>query len=135
MNTITKAILLSAALTLPALSGNAYSHQQGNNSSGGMMMDPQMMEQKMTNMREAMQDNHVLMEKIMAEENAGQRSKLKQKYRDSMQQQMRGMNKIMGEELLSGMPSENMDKRMGMMDMRMMQMMMEQMMEHQDLPE
>jgi hypothetical protein len=28
MNTIAKAILISTALTLPALSGNAYSHQQ-----------------------------------------------------------------------------------------------------------
>ena len=46
MNTITKAVILSAALTLPAISGVAYSHQQGNNS-GGMMMSPEMMEQMM----------------------------------------------------------------------------------------
>ena len=70
MNTITKVAILSAALTLPAISGVAYSHQQDNNSSG-MMMNQQMMGQQMEQMRERMQENHTLMEKIIAEEDAG----------------------------------------------------------------
>ena len=133
MNTITKAILLSAALTLPALSGNAYSHQQGNNGDG-MMMNPQMMQQQMMNMRAQMQENHSLMENIMAEENTTQRNKMMQKHMESMQGQMRGMNKMMGDELMSGSSSADMDKRMEVMNMRMnmMQMMMGQMMEYQD---
>jgi len=131
MNTIAKAILISTALTLPALSGNAYSHQQGDSS--GSMMSPKMMEQRMMKMHEKMQDNHMLMKKIMAEENAGQRNEMMDKYKESMQQQMRGMNKVMSDELASGTTSEDMGQRMEMMNMRMdmMQMMMEQMMEHQ----
>ena len=76
MNTITKVALLSAALTLPAISGVAYSHQQDNNNSSGMMMDQQMMGQQMEQMRGRMQENHALMEKIIAEEDAGKRNQM-----------------------------------------------------------
>ena len=130
MNTTAKAILISTVLTLPAFSGNAYSHQQGNS---GMIMDQQMMGQKMMNMREQMQGNHALMEKIMAEENAEKRDQMMRQHMESMQQQMQGMNEMMGGGHMGGMPCADKDKRMEMMDMRMnmMQMMMEQMMEHQ----
>jgi len=132
MNTITKAAILSAALTLPVISGIAYSHQQGNNS-GGMMMNPQMMGQKMEQMREQMQGNHALMDKIMAEEDAEKRNMMMQNHMQSMQQQMQGMNKMMDDELMGETPSAKMDERMDMMSMRMnmMQMMMEQMMGYQ----
>ena len=62
MNTITKAVILFVALTLPAISGVAYSHQQSDNSDG-MMMDLKMMSQQAEQMRERMQQNHLLMEK------------------------------------------------------------------------
>ena len=62
MNTITKAILISTVLTLPALSGNAYSHQQDSNGSG-MMTDPQMMGPEMMNMR--MNTMQMMMEQKM----------------------------------------------------------------------
>jgi len=150
MKTIAKAILISTVIALPAFSGNAYSHQQG---SSGMMMDPQMMGQQMMHMREQMQQNHELMDKIMAEENTAKRNDMMQKHMKSMLQQMHGMNqmmgggymggkmmgdeqtgsKMMGNKQMGGMPCGDMEQRMDMMGMRMnmMQMMMEQMMEHQ----
>ena len=133
MNTFTKAAILSVALTLPAISGVAFSHQQNDNSNG-MMMNPQMMEQKMMKMREQMQESHALMAKIMAEENVEKREQMLQEHMQSMRQQMQGMNKWMDDELMSGSPSQDMDERMKMMNMRMnmMQMMMEQMMEYQN---
>ena len=101
------------------------------------MMNPQMMGKQMMKMRDQMQENHALMDKIMAEEDATKRNKMMQQHMKSMQQQMQGMNKMMDDELMSGMPSADMDKRMEMMNMRMnmMQMMMEQMMGYQDQAE
>lgn len=133
MNTIFKAALLSTALTLPILSGIAYGHQQGSQS-GGMMMTPEKTNQHMMQMREQMQESHALIEKIMAEENVEKREKMLQEHMQSMRQQMQGMNKWMDDELMSGSPSQDMDERMRVMNMRMnmMQMMMEQMMEYQD---
>ena len=97
MNAIAKAILISTALTLPALSGNAYSHQQGNNSGGsmmgGMMMGPQMMGQEMMNMREQMQENHSIMGQIRDEKSTDKRNELMQQHMNSMQEQMQMMNK------------------------------------------
>jgi len=136
MNTIAKAILISTVLVLPALSGNAYSHQQGD-SGKGMMMGPQMMGQQMMKMREQMQGNHALMEEIMTEENAEKRDQMMRQHMESMQQQMQGMNMMMGDGHMGGMPCADKDKRMEMMGMRMnmMQMMMEQMMKHQGMAE
>lgn len=136
MNTIVKSVLLSAALVLPALSGTAYSHQQGNKG-GGMMMNPEMMGQQMMDMRERMQENHALMENIIAEDNVEKRDKMMKEHMESMQDQMRGMDKMMSDELASGTTSEDMGERMEMMNMRMnmMQMMMGQMMEYQDQAE
>ena len=118
-------------------------------SDSGMMMNPQMMGQQMMHMREQMQQNHELMDKILAEENASKRNDMMQKYMQSMQQQMHGMNQMMGGGhmmgggnmmgggYMGGMPCGYMDQRMEMMDtrMNMMQMMMEQMMEYQNQAE
>lgn len=133
MNTIAKAILISAAISLPAISGIAYGHEKGDAKSGSMMNN-KMMGEQMMNMRAQMQQNHDLMESIINENNAGKRDQLMQQHMDSMQSQMHGMNKVMGDELVGGTSSEDMAGRMEMMNMRMnmMQMMMEQMMEHQD---
>ena len=125
MNTITKVALLSAALTLPAISGVAYSHLQDNNSSGMMMG------QQVEQMRGHMQENHALMEIIIAKEYAEKRNQMMQEHKQSMQRQMQGMNKMMSDELMSEAPSEKMGERMDVMSMRMN---MIQMMEYQDLP-
>jgi uncharacterized protein HemX len=141
MNTLSKAILITTVIALPALSGKAYSYQQSDNDDGMMtnqqMMGQQMMGQQMMKMREQMQENHALMEKIVAEEDAAKRQAMMRKHMESMQQQMQGMNRMMGDGHMGGMPCEDTDKRMEMMStrMNMMQMMMEQMMEHQHLVE
>ncbi len=132
MNTILKSAVIASAFVLPVLAGTASSHQQGS-AGGGMMMGPDMMGQQMMQMRERMQENHALMEKIVTEKNADKRKQMLQEHMQSMQRQMEGMNKLMADELAGGTPSEKMDERMDMMDMRMnmMQMMMEQMMDYQ----
>jgi hypothetical protein len=133
MNTISKAILMTVAISLPALSTNVYSHQQSGNN-GGNMMGPKMMGQQMMNMRDRMQENHALMEKAMSEQNVGKRKKMTQEHMQSMQQQMQEMNQWTDDEMYSGSATPDMDKRVEMMGMRMnmMQMMMEQMMNHQN---
>lgn len=132
MNTTLKSVLLAMTLTLPALSGTVYSHQQ-NDQSEGMMKDPENMDQHMMLMREQMQESHALIKKIMAEKNDEKRDQMLQEHMQSMRQQMHGMNKWMDDELMSGSPTQDMDERMRMMNMRMnmMQMMMEQMIEYQ----
>ena len=128
MKFIVKSLLLSSVLVVPAVSGIAFAHQQ-DSTGGGMMMNPKMMDQKMMQMRERMQENHALMEKIITEQNAEKRDQMMQEHMQSMQRQMEGMNKVMADELAGGTPSIDMDERMKMMDMRM-QMMMGQMMDH-----
>lgn len=141
MNTIAKVILLSAAVSLPALSGSAYGHQKtdsnSNSMTGGMMMGDMMMmgQKQMTNMREQMQDNQSLMEQIRAEGNDGKRTQLMQQHMKSMNEQMETMHEMMGDDQGS-MSSTEMPEHMQMMNimnsrMGMMQMMMKQMMEHQ----
>ena len=66
MTTIAKVILISAAVSLPALSGSAYSHQNSDSNGNSMMGDMMTMGQKqMMNMRDQMQGNQSLMEKMM----------------------------------------------------------------------
>lgn len=137
MNTIAKVILISAAVSLPALSGSAYSHQKFDSKGNSMMGDMMMMGQKqMMNMREQMQDNQSLMEQIRAEGNADKRSQLMQQHLKSMNKQMETMNKMMGDDK-GDMSSVEMPEHMQMMKimntrMDMMQMMMKQMMEYQE---
>lgn len=137
MNTIAKTVLLSTALVLPALSGNLYSHQQSGDNKDDSTMGGMMMGHQMMNMREQMQENHALMEKIMAENNTAKRDEMLQQHMQSMQEQMHMMNKTMGDHDVDGMTTKEMADRIDMMDMRMnmMQMMMEQMMDHQVLTE
>ena len=132
MKNIVNSLLLSSVLTIPAVTGAAFAHQQGSES-GDMMMNSKMMDQKMMQMRERMEENHALMEKIITEQNAEKRDQMMQEHMQSMQRQMEGMNKVMADELAGGTPSSDMDERMKMMDMRMqmMQMMMGQMMDFQ----
>jgi protein CpxP len=133
MNTISKAILMTVAISLPALSTNGYSHQQSGNNSGNMM-SPKMMRQQMTNMRDRMQENHALMDKAMSEQNIEKRKKMTQEHMQSMQQQMQEMNQLTDDEMHNSYAKPGMDNRVEMMGMRMnmMQMMMEQMMNHQN---
>lgn len=141
MNTIVKVMLASAVIALPALSGNAYSHQEsaskGGPMMGGMMMDPQ----QMMTMQESMHENQQLMEQIRMENDADKRNKLMQQHMNAMQNQMQMMDKMMGpgdrgEMSSQGMPESMPESKqmMNMMNMRMdmMQMMMGQMMEHQN---
>ncbi len=129
MNTLAKAVLVSAVISLPALSGNAYSHAK-TDSTGGMMMDPQ----QMMDMHEKMQKNHALMEQIRLEEDAGKRTDMMQQHMKSMHEQMQMMGNMMGGEHRGKMPAEAMPDQIEMMKKRMdmMQMMMQQMMDHQE---
>jgi len=139
MNTIAKVILISAAVSLPALSGSAYSHQKSDSNGNSMMGDMMMGQKQMMTMREQMQDNQSLMEQIRAESNADKRTQLMQQHMKSMNEQMETMNKMMGDDQGS-MSSVEMPEHMQMMEimnarMDMMQMMMKQMMEHQEQDE
>ena len=132
MKSIVKSLLLSSVLVISAVTGAALAHLQGGEN-GGLMMNSKMMDQKMMQMRDRMQENHALMEKIIAEQDSEKRDKMMQEHMQSMQRQMEGMNKMMADELAGGTPSSDMDERMKVMDMRMqmMQMMMGQMMDYQ----
>lgn len=133
MKTLTKVILISAAISLPVLSGQVYSHAESNTNTdemtGGMMMG----NQQMMGMREQMLKNESLMEQIRAEDNAEKRTQLMQEHMKSMNGQMEMMNKMMGHNQgdMSGVKTpEHMQMMNSRMDM--MQMMMKQMMEHQN---
>ena len=137
MNTIAKVLLASAVIALPALSGNAYSHQEsaskGGPMMGGMMMDPQ----QMMTMQESMHENQQLMDQIRMENDADKRNELMQQHMNAMQNQMQMMDKMMGPGDRGEMSSQGMPESMQMMNMMnmrmdMMQMMMGQMMEHQN---
>lgn len=92
MNTLTKVILVSAVISLPALSGNAYS--DGNSvSKGGMGMDPQ----QMTSLRESMHNNQHMMDQISVEKNVDKRNQLMQQHIDDMHEQTQMMMKQMME--------------------------------------
>ena len=136
MNTIAKAVLVSAVMSLPVFSGSAYSHANAG-SQGGMMGGMMMAPQEMMNMRKGMNENQALMEQIRAEEDADKRENLMQQHMERMHEQMRMMDKMMVDEDQDGMSPDSMPGQMQpmeMMNMRMdmMQMMMRQMMDHQD---
>ncbi len=136
MNTIAKAVLVSAVMSLPVFSGSAYSHSDSD-SQGGMMGGMKMAPQEMMNMRKGMNENQALMEQIRAEEDADKRENLMQQHMERMHEQMRMMDKMMVDEDQDGMSPDSMPGQMQpmeMMNMRMdmMQMMMRQMMDHQD---
>jgi len=114
MNTITKAVILSAALTLPAISGVAYSHQQGNNGHG-MMMSPEMMQQ----MKESGAMSPEMMEQMMA---SGEMS-------PEMMEQMMASEK-MSPEMMEQMMASGQHRNMPMMDHQGMQKMMQMRMQH-----
>jgi hypothetical protein len=136
MNTFIKVVLVSAAISLPALSGNVYSHEEAEAKSGQMMPDMMMSNQQMMDMREQMRKNRSLMEQIRAESDAEKRTQLMQIHLKSMNKQMGMMNKLMGDDR-GDMSGVEMTEHMQMMKimgdrMDMMQMMMQQMMEYQD---
>lgn len=64
MNTVAKVILISAAVSLPALSGSAYSHQESG-SKGNSMMEGMMMGDDQGSMSSAEMPEHMQMMKIM----------------------------------------------------------------------
>ena len=133
MNTIAKAVLVSAVMSLPVFSGSAYSHSNSD-SQGGMMGGMKVAPQEMMNMRKGMNENQSLMEQIKSEGDADKRNELMQKHMEGMHDQMQMMDKMMDGKGQGGMSSDAKPGQMQMMNMRMdmMQMMMKQMMEHQD---
>jgi hypothetical protein len=132
MNTIAKIILVSAVISLPALSGNVYSHEKSGAKSGQMMPDMMMSNQQVMGMREQMRKNQPLMEQIRAEGNAEKRTQLMQEHMKSMNNQMGMMNKLMGDDRgdMSGVEMTEHMQMMKIMDNRMD--MMQQMMGYRD---
>ncbi|MFT5658324.1 MAG: hypothetical protein ACI9KN_001603 [Gammaproteobacteria bacterium] len=144
MNKLSKAIIISAAMSVSAFSVNASGYEMGygmDYCNGDSKMDQGLNKdnQQMIDMCQSMHKNQSVMQELRKEKNEGKRAKLMQQHRESMQQQMHMMNGMkhgmMGSDTMDGLSPEDMSERMNNMGLRMemMQMMMNQMMERQDI--